>query len=67
MDTKYLLDIGLIILFVRLFNIITEKIKFPKVVGSLLAGVVLGPTILNLVQITPELEFLAEISMIFIN
>ena len=66
MDTKYLLDIGLIILFVRLFNIITEKIKFPKVVGSLLAGVVLGPAILNLVQPTKELDLLANISIIFI-
>ena len=66
MDAKYLLDIGLIILFVRFFNIITEKIKFPKVVGSLLAGVVLGPAILNLVQPTKELDLLANISIIFI-
>ncbi len=66
MDIKYLLDIGLIILFVRLFNIITEKIKFPKVVGSLLAGVVLGPAILDLVQPTSELDLLSNISIIFI-
>ena len=66
MDVKYLLDIGLIILFVRLFNIVTEKIKFPKVVGSLLAGIVLGPAILNFVQPTEEIELLANISIIFI-
>ncbi len=66
MTTKYLLDIGLIVLFVRIFNMITEKIKFPKVIGSLLSGVVLGPAVLNLVQSTKEIEFLAEISMIFI-
>lgn len=66
MDAKYLLDIGLIILFVRLFNIITEKIKFPKVVGSLLAGVVLGPAFLNFVQPTEEIELLSNISIIFI-
>lgn len=66
MEEKYLLDIGLIILFVRIFNLITEKIKFPKIVGSLLAGVILGPAVLNLVQSTEEIEFLANISMIFI-
>lgn len=66
MNVKYLLDIGLIILFVRLFNIITEKIRFPKVVGSLLAGVVLGPAILNFVKPTEEIELLSNISIIFI-
>lgn len=66
MNIKYLLDIGLIILFVRLFNIITSKIKFPKVVGSLLAGVFLGPAILNIVQNTKEIELLANISIILI-
>lgn len=66
MSLKYLLDIGLIILFVRIFNIITGKIKFPKVVGSLLAGVFLGPAILGIVSNTKEIEFLSNISIIFI-
>lgn len=66
MEEKYLLDIGLIILFIRVFNLITEKIKFPKIIGSLLAGVILGPAVLNLVQSTKEIEFLSNISMIFI-
>jgi len=66
LEVKYLLDIGLIILFVRIFNIITGKIKFPKVVGSLLAGIFLGPAILGIVKYTGEIKLLSNISIIFI-
>lgn len=47
MEYKYLLDIGLIILVVKIFTMITQKIKMPKVLGGLIAGIVLGPAMLN--------------------
>ena len=50
MEYKYLLDIGLIILVVKIFTILTQKIKMPKVLGGLIAGIVLGPAMLNIVQ-----------------
>ncbi|MBO5478446.1 MAG: cation:proton antiporter [Clostridia bacterium] len=66
MDYKYLLDIGLIILFVKLFSMITGKIHMPKMLGGLIAGVVLGPAIFNIIQSNPILEFLANLGIIFI-
>lgn len=66
MEYKFLLDIGLIILFVKLFGIITGKIHMPKMLGGLIAGIVLGPAVLNIIQLNSTLEFLESLGIIFI-
>lgn len=66
MEYKYLLDIGLIILVVKIFTIITQKIKMPKVLGGLIAGIVLGPAMLNIVQNNTILEALSKFGIILI-
>lgn len=66
MGYKYLLDIGLIILAVKIFTIITQKIKMPKVIGGLIAGIVLGPAVLNVVQNSTILEALSKVGIILI-
>ena len=66
MDYSFLLDIGLIILFVKLFGIFTSKIEMPKMLGGLIAGIILGPAVLNVIEITPSLEFLEGLGFIFI-
>ncbi len=66
MNYKFLLDIGLIILFVKLFSMITGKIHMPKMLGGLIAGVVLGPAVFNIIQSNTILEFLANLGIIFI-
>lgn len=66
MNYKFLLDIGLIILFVKLFSMITGKIHMPKMLGGLIAGVILGPAVFNIIQSNTILEFLANFGIIFI-
>lgn len=66
MENKYLLDIGLIIVVVKIFTIITQKIKMPKVLGGLIAGIVLGPAMLNFVQSSTILEALSKFGIILI-
>ncbi len=66
MDYKFLLDIGLIILFVKIFSMITGKIHMPKMLGGLIAGVVLGPAVFNMIPSNTILEFLANLGIIFI-
>ena len=66
MEFKYLLDIGLIILVVKIFTMITQKIKMPKVLGGLIAGIVLGPAMLNVVQNSTILEVLSKFGIILI-
>ena len=66
MDYKFLLDIGLIILFVKIFSMITAKIHMPKMLGGLVAGVILGPAVFHIIQSNTILEFLANLGIIFI-
>lgn len=66
MENKYLLDIGLIIVVVKIFTIITQKIKMPKVLGGLIAGIMLGPAMLNFVQSSTILEALSKFGIILI-
>ena len=66
MEYKYLLDILLIILVVKVFTMLTQKIKMPKVLGGLIAGIVLGPAMLNIVQNSTILEALSKFGIILI-
>ena len=66
MEYKFLLDIGLIILVVKIFTMITQKVKMPKVLGGLIAGIVLGPAMLNIVQNSTILEALSKFGIILI-
>lgn len=66
MNYTFLLDIGLIILFVKIFSMITGKIHMPKMLGGLIAGVLLGPAVFNFIQTNNILEFLANLGIILI-
>lgn len=48
-EYHYLLDLALILFTTKLFGLISQKFKMPQVVGALLAGLILGPAVLNIV------------------
>lgn len=60
----YLLDIALILISTKVLGIATKKFQLPQVVGALLAGIVLGPAVLNILQETDFLVQLSEIGVI---
>ena len=57
----YLLAIALILLFTKLFGIASAKVHMPQVVGALIAGVLLGPSGIGLLD---ESDFLIKASEI---
>ena len=59
MSYDYLFDIALILLSTKLFGLLTRKFHMPQVVGALIAGVVLGPAMLNILH---ETEFITQLS-----
>ena len=61
MNYDYLLYLAIILLSTKLLGLATSKAHMPQVVGSLLAGLILGPACLNLIQGT---EFLSQVSEI---
>ena len=63
---KFLLDVALILLSTKVLGLITRKLQLPQVVGALLAGLIFGPAVLNIIQPTDFLSSLSEIGVIVI-
>ena len=49
-EYSYILFIALILLSTKILGLVTKKMKLPQVVGALLAGVILGPAVLNVAK-----------------
>ena len=66
MSYRYLLDIALILLTTRIFGLLTRRFHLPQVVGALIAGLVFGPAVLNILNGTEFLTQLSELGVIVI-
>lgn len=63
-EYKYILFIALILLSTKVLGLVTKKMQLPQVVGALCAGVILGPSMLNIVQETEFISKLSELGVI---
>ena len=63
---NYLLDLVLILLSTKILGIITKKFKMPQVVGALLAGLILGPSMFNILKETNFIIHLSELGVIIL-
>ncbi len=61
---EFLFDLALILISTKLFGLITKKVRMPQVVGALVAGVILGPAVLNVLSETEFIQKLAELGVI---
>lgn len=66
LDYSFLLSLALILLSTKVFGLVTRKISIPSVVGALLAGIILGPSLLNIVSETEFLKKFAELGVIIL-
>ena len=67
METYYLFkDLAIIIVFAKFFGILARKCRAPQVVGEIIAGLLIGPSILGLVQQTDFLTGLAEVGVVLL-
>lgn len=66
LDYTYLLSIAIILLSTKIFGGLTEKIHLPHVVGALVAGVLIGPSMLGIVNNTTFLDEVAQIGVIIL-
>lgn len=63
---RFIFDVAMIILVTKVFGMITKRVDMPQVVGSLIAGLILGPSLLNLVQPNDFLAMLSELGVIML-
>ncbi|WP_027627572.1 cation:proton antiporter [Ruminiclostridium cellobioparum] len=63
---KILLEIALILIFTKIGGLVSRKFKMPEVLGALVAGVILGPAVLSLVEYTENIKLLSELGVIML-
>jgi Kef-type K+ transport system membrane component KefB len=61
-----LIDILLVLLAAKLGAEVAERIGVPAVIGEIVAGLVLGPSLLGWVEVTEPLALLAELGVIIL-
>lgn len=61
-----LMDLAIIMIAAKAFGLMARKIKAPMVVGEIIAGLVIGPCLIGLVQPNDFLDRMAEIGVILI-
>lgn len=61
LSVDFLLDLAIILLSTKLLGLFTRKINMPQVVGALLAGIILGPSVLGIVH---ETDFISKMSQL---
>ncbi len=69
-EYAYLLYIAIILFSTKILGVFSRKLHMPQVVGALLAGIILGPSVTNLITLQGDvgqfLEDTAEIGVIFL-
>ena len=59
--------ISFIVLTLVLFvPILCRRLRFPQIAGLIVTGTLLGPGLLDVLEITPELSFFSHIGLLFI-
>ena len=63
---KILLELGILIIAAKFLGITAKKFGAPEVVGEILAGLILGPSILGFVKVDAFVTYFAEIGVILL-
>ena len=67
MDTIDILrDLAIIVVCAKFFGLVARKLKAPMVVGEIIAGLVIGPCLLNILQPNEFISVMAEIGVVLI-
>ncbi len=59
-------DLAIILIFAKFFGLIARRLKAPQVVGEIIAGLLIGPSILGLVSATDFIVIMAEIGVVLL-
>ena len=66
MDVGILFDLAILIFSAKALALLARKIGAPQVVGEIVAGLLIGPSVLKLVQVNDAIEIFAEIGVIML-
>ena len=46
--------------------ILCKRLRFPQIAGLIVTGVLIGPGVMNILQVTPEIQFFSHMGLLFI-
>lgn len=64
--STFLIQLVVILLSARIFGELAAYFKVPSVMGELIAGLIIGPSLLGLIDLQPSIELLAQIGIILL-
>ena len=59
-------DLAIIVVFAKVFGLIARKLKAPQVVGEIIAGLVVGPSVLGIVKLNQFLDICAGLGVVLL-
>lgn len=62
----FIYSLLLLLILAKLFGEIMERFKQPAMIGEILAGILLGPSILGWVEMTPSLSTISDLAVFFL-
>lgn len=62
----YIRDLAIVLIAAKLLSVVAHHFNLPEVVGEILAGLLIGPSVLGLVQETDFIDEMAEIGVIML-
>ena len=66
MENHILLHLAIIIFFSKILGAVARKLKQPPVVGMLLLGIILGPTIFHFIEPDEVINWIAKVGVLFL-
>ncbi len=66
MQIELFKDLAIIILFAKLFGLLAKKLHAPQVVGEIIAGLIIGPSLLGFVEQSEFITQMAEIGVLLL-
>ncbi len=66
MDVRILLDLAILIFAAKALGLIAKRVGAPSVVGEIVAGLLVGPAVLNVVKVNDAITVFAEIGVIML-
>ena len=56
----------MILTLVLFVPILCKRIRFPQIAGLIVTGVLIGPGVMNILNVTPEIQFFSRMGLLFI-
>ncbi len=66
LNLPFTVTLLLLLLIARLFGELFERMGFPSMIGEILAGILLGPSVLQVISYTNELKVLSELGVLLL-